>query len=116
MLVLARRRGETLRIGIDIEITIQELGQGKVTLVVQAPGKSVRRGELREPRSVYIPYEYDSDPEIGDWISTDLPLFEYPQEVAQYLTNNQALVGRKLRWEESTNPEDIEKYRLQRIS
>lgn len=112
MLVLARRSGESIRIGEDIEITIRDLKNGKATIVVQAPGKSIRRGELPEPRSVFVPQEL-----IGvEWHeATDLPIFEHPKEIGNYLTQNQNLIGRRIKWEESTDASDIERYRLQRL-
>lgn len=41
MLVLARRAGESLRIGPDVRITVVRLGSGQVKLAIEAPAELV---------------------------------------------------------------------------
>lgn len=57
MLVITRRKGETVKIGDDIEVVVVEVGDGSVRLGINAPKPTViLRGELyraveRENRS-----------------------------------------------------------------
>jgi carbon storage regulator len=47
MLVLSRKKGEQIRIGEDIVITIQRLSGNRVSLGIEAPAKCrITRGEL----------------------------------------------------------------------
>jgi carbon storage regulator len=47
MLILARRRGERIRIGPDIEVVVTSVGRGQVKLGVVAPaGVRVLRNEV----------------------------------------------------------------------
>lgn len=47
MLVLSRRKNETIRIGDDIVVVVVETGNGRVRIGIQAPRDvSVVRGEL----------------------------------------------------------------------
>jgi len=47
MLVLSRRKGETVVIGEKIRISIQELSRGRVKLGIDAPWRiRIARGEL----------------------------------------------------------------------
>jgi len=49
MLVLARREGESLRIGPDVRITVVRLGSGQVKLSIEAPEElAVHREEVWE--------------------------------------------------------------------
>ena len=51
MLILQRKEGQSFMIGDDITITVQEIGQGRVRLSVDAPRHvSVLRTELVEAR------------------------------------------------------------------
>lgn len=47
MLVLARKVGESIRIGDDVVLTVQHIGRGRVQLGIDAPRQVViRREEL----------------------------------------------------------------------
>ena len=47
MLVLSRRKSETVRIGKDILVSVARVGGGRVKLGISAPpGVPIRRGEL----------------------------------------------------------------------
>ena len=47
MLVLNRYRGQKIRIGDDIVLTVDRVGRGQVTLLIQAPKDvAIRRAEL----------------------------------------------------------------------
>ena len=47
MLVLTRKKMETIRIGSDIVITVVQTGRGRVKLGIEAPSRTrVLRGEL----------------------------------------------------------------------
>jgi carbon storage regulator len=49
MLVLARKQGESLRIGADVRITVVRLGSGQVKLAIEAPEElPVHREEVWE--------------------------------------------------------------------
>lgn len=49
MLILQRRKGESIQIGNDITITVTELGADRVRLAIDAPRKTViKRTELLE--------------------------------------------------------------------
>jgi len=49
MLVLARKPGETIYIGNDIEITVMKVSGNNVKLVIKAPdGVKILRAELRK--------------------------------------------------------------------
>lgn len=52
MLVLTRKKGETIRIGGDIVVTVVDIGQGKVRIGVEAPKTvPVDRSEVHEART-----------------------------------------------------------------
>lgn len=46
MLVLSRKRDETIIIGDGVTITVCRIGEGVVQLGIDAPGLAIRRGEL----------------------------------------------------------------------
>ena len=47
MLILTRRRGETIRIGNDIEVTVMEIKASQVRIGIKAPANiSVDREEI----------------------------------------------------------------------
>ena len=47
MLTLTRRAGESIAIGDDVEITVVDIGRGKVRLAIRAPrGLSIHRAEV----------------------------------------------------------------------
>jgi carbon storage regulator len=49
MLVLQRKKGETLLLGEDIRITVTEVGNDAVKLAIDAPRNvTILRGELQE--------------------------------------------------------------------
>ena len=49
MLVLSRKKGESIRLGDDIEITITEVKGEQVRIAINAPKNiSILRGELRK--------------------------------------------------------------------
>ncbi|MBM4363619.1 MAG: carbon storage regulator [Deltaproteobacteria bacterium] len=49
MLVISRRKGQSVTIGDDIEVTVTQLHKGGVKLGIRAPrGLTVLRGEIRE--------------------------------------------------------------------
>ncbi len=49
MLILQRRKGESLCIGEDIKLTVSEIGSDWVKLAIDAPKEvSILRSELRE--------------------------------------------------------------------
>lgn len=53
-LKISRKAGETIKIGDDVEIRVEELGGGRVNLIICAPkGVPILRGELleREPEA-----------------------------------------------------------------
>ncbi|MBI3618712.1 carbon storage regulator [Candidatus Peregrinibacteria bacterium] len=51
MLVLTRKRGEKIRIGEDIILTVVEIDRGKIRLGIEAPRKVlVLRQELLPPQ------------------------------------------------------------------
>ncbi len=50
MLVLSRKRGEQIRIGDDIVVTVQRLKGNRVTIGIDAPPEcKIKRGELDDP-------------------------------------------------------------------
>lgn len=72
MLVLTRKRGETIRIGKDVVVKVIQMGKGSVKIGIEAPAQvRVLRGELQE---------FPSQP-AGMPISADDP----PQHVGQFL-------------------------------
>lgn len=49
MLILQRRKGESIQIGNDITVTITEIGTDRVRLAIDAPREmSIKRTELLE--------------------------------------------------------------------
>jgi carbon storage regulator len=51
VLVLTRHRGETIWIGDDVTISVEEIREGKVKLSIHAPKSvSVDRAEVREAK------------------------------------------------------------------
>lgn len=47
MLVLSRKRDETIEVGDDVKITVVQIGQGQVQIGIDAPKeKLILRGEL----------------------------------------------------------------------
>jgi carbon storage regulator len=49
MLVLSRKNGESIRIGQSIEVTVLEVGGGRVKLGFSAPTEvAIQRNEIRE--------------------------------------------------------------------
>ena len=51
-LVVARGKGEAVRIGDDIKVTVTRVGEGVVRLHIEAPrGKLILRDELGSPQS-----------------------------------------------------------------
>ncbi len=49
MLIIARRKGQRVVIGADIEITVTEVSRGAVKLGIVAPSKTtILRAELRD--------------------------------------------------------------------
>lgn len=47
MLVLTRKKGESVKIGDDITVTVTELGSGQVKLAIEAPRElQVHRQEI----------------------------------------------------------------------
>ncbi len=72
MLVLTRKRGETIRIGQDVVVKVIQMGKGSVKIGIEAPAHvRVLRGELQE----------FSAPVAASPISADDP----PQEVDHFL-------------------------------
>jgi len=58
MLVLSRRRDESLMLGDDIEITVVDIGGAKVRLGITAPAElPVHRKEVYEAIKVSLPSE-----------------------------------------------------------
>jgi carbon storage regulator CsrA len=49
-LVIERRQDESLTIGDDIRITVSVIKAGKVKLVIDAPGRDVKRDNIKRPR------------------------------------------------------------------
>lgn len=48
MLVLSRKKGEQIRIGDDVVVTVQRLNGNRVALAIEAPREvPIARGELR---------------------------------------------------------------------
>lgn len=58
MLVLSRKKGEVIRLGDDIEVTVSQISGNRVRLAISAPHHvSIRRSELDAPS--YRPYVDD---------------------------------------------------------
>lgn len=63
MLVLTRKKNETIHIGGEVVVKVIATGRGKVKIGIEAPSTvRVRRGELRDPQNA--PDEEDESPEL----------------------------------------------------
>jgi carbon storage regulator len=67
MLVLARRRDETIRIGDDISVKVVRIGPNSVRLGIQAPqGVAIHRQEIWEAIQACDPQPYTPQPQPAE--------------------------------------------------
>lgn len=64
MLVLSRRRGESIVIGDDVELRVDHIGRRNVRLVITAPPeirvlRGEQSGDIEEPASLDTPQPND---------------------------------------------------------
>ena len=58
MLVLARKQGESIRIGEDVVLTVLHIGRGRVQIGIEAPRDvPIRREELSTPQAEWTAAE-----------------------------------------------------------
>lgn len=104
MLVLTRKRMETIKIGNDIVVKVIHTGTGSVKLGIEAPAQvRVLRGELQEyPQHEPVNWEAGERPPVAEAVAdsdpADEPVVLGPMTAEQFLTEfDDVLPGRSIR-------------------